>query len=233
MLAEIQARLHEHFKSLSQQRATLDYPVYALEHCLTPDELNRIRTALTNDLRREAALSDTYWLLWVIVATEIGYTYDGDEYWDTFVREIPYWSRYGDRSKIRTWFAQFARRYRGFHPKGKWAEHFSIIAWPIAHAILPQDLQGQFARRLYEQRFLLASKADSSVEQISDALRTGDVAGSSRFQHFLEQPELSARLVLALRDEDVQGTVPAINKQTLDRLIADLEVRRSARDWLR
>jgi hypothetical protein len=233
MLAEVQARLHDHFKSLSQLRADLDYPVYALEHCLTPDELNRVRTSLKNDLRREAGLSDTYWLLWVIVATEIGYTYDGDEYWDTFVKEVPDWSRYGDRSKIRTWFAQFARRYRGFIPKGRWAEHFSIIAWPIAHAILPRDLQGQFARRLYERRFQLASNANSAIEQLGAILRTGDVSGSSRFQHFLEQPELGARLILALRDEDVQGTVPAINKQTLDRLISDLEVRRSARDWLR
>jgi len=190
MLAEAQTRLHERFQALSRERESLGYPVYVLEHDFTPQTVAEVRTALTNELRRDRALVETYWLLWVLVATEIGYSYDGDEYWKSFVKAIPDWSRYGDRSKVRDWFRQFARRYRGFKPTGRWADHFSIIAWPIAHAILPRDLQGQFARRLYERRYELAGSTDYSAERLGAILQTDDSAGSSRFQHFLDQPEL-------------------------------------------
>jgi len=44
---------------------------------------------------------------------------------------------------------------------------------------------------------------------------------------------LTARVVLALRDEDVPNVVPPINSQTMERLVTDLELRHSARDWLR
>jgi hypothetical protein len=156
MLAEIQARLDKHFLSLSRQRAALGYPVYALEHGLTPAEIDLLRSKLARELSRERILSAAHWLSWIVVATEIGYIYDGDEYWDSFAQAIPDWQRYGSRSTIRTWFVEFAQRYRGFRPTGRWAQHFSIIAWPIAHAILPRDLQTQFARHLYGLRYELA-----------------------------------------------------------------------------
>jgi hypothetical protein len=233
MLAETHARLHEHFLSLSLQRTVLGYPVYALEHGLASSEIELLRTTLARELSRQRILSPAHWLLWVVIATEIGYTYDGDEYWNSFAEAIPDWQRYGVRATIRAWFVDFARRYRGFHPTGRWSQHFSIIAWPIAHAILPRDLQGQFARHLYGLRYALTSQPEFSIGKLGSILQAGDPGGSSRFQHFLDQTELTARLVLALRDEDVQDAVPAIQRQTLARLVTDLEGRQSARDWLR
>ena len=233
MLTEILARLHQHFLSLKNQRAALGYPVYALEHDLVTSEIDTLRTTLGRELAHHGTLSDAHWLPWVVVATEIGYAYDGDEYWDLFAQAIPDWQRHGNRATIRTWFANFATRYGGFRPTGRWAQHFSIIAWPIAHAILPRDLQGQFARHLYELRFQLANRPNASIEDLGLILNTGDPTGSSRFQHFLGQTELTARLVLALRDEDVQEPVSAIYRPALARIVADLERRQSARDWLR
>ena len=233
MLAETQARLTNNFLSLSRDRAALGYPVYALEHGLTSSEIELLRTTLARELSRQRTLSPAHWLPWVVVATEIGYAYDGDEYWDSFAQAIPDWQRYGDRSTIRAWFVDFARRYGGFRPTGRWAQHFSIIAWPIAHAILPRDLQGQFARHLYDLRYKLANQPEFSIGRLGSVLQAGNPAGSSRFQHFLDQTELTGRLVLALRDEDVQDTVPAIQRHALTRLITDLEQRQSARDWLR
>ena len=233
MLTEAQARLDEHFRSLASERAALNYPVYALEHGFQPAEIDALRSVLAQELKEGRNLSSAYWLPWVIVATEIGYAYDGDEYWDSFAKAIPNWRVYGVRSRIRSWFAEFARRYRGFAPTGRWAEHFSIIAWPIAHAILPRDLQGQFARHLYDLRYELANLPEYSVPRLGRLLRTNDRSGSSRFRNFLDQSELTARLMLALRDEDVHNVVPIIYRPTLARLVADLEGRQSARDWLR
>jgi hypothetical protein len=233
MLADTQKRLDEHFLLLSRQRVDLGYPVYALEHGLDLSEISSLRSALANDLARTRALSKAYWLPWIVVASEIGYTYDGDEYWDTFARNIPNWRLYGDRATIRRWFELFANRYEGVRPSGRWAKHFSIIAWPITHAILPCDLQGQFAQRIYDLRFELARRSGASLEELGSILQMGEPVGASRFQHFLDQTELTARLILALRDEDVLDATPIIYRATLIRIVADLERRQSARDWLR
>ena len=112
---------------------------------------------------------------------------DGDEYWTTFSRTIRSWKDFGDRAKVRGWFVDFSARYNGFRPEGRWAQHFSIIAWPIAHAILPRDLQGQFARHLYETRYALASLGNSTVDELGKVLGKSLAIGSSRFENFLEQ----------------------------------------------
>ena len=96
-----------------------------------------------------------HWLLWVVYASEAGYGYTGDEYWPSFERQTPNW-QFHDRPKIKTWFARFQKSYSGVTPSGSWAEQFSIIAWPITHALLPRYLQWQFARLMYDLRFRLA-----------------------------------------------------------------------------
>ena len=192
MMTEIQARLENHFLSLSCQRAELGYPVYALEHALSSLEITSIRTTLSDELHRQKVLSREHWLLWVIVAAEIGYSYNGEEYWTSFEQAIPSWQTFGNRETIRDWFELFAKRYTGFSPTGRWAKHFSIIAWPIAHSILPRDLQGQFARHLYDLRYQLASRANATVDEIGLTLETPGPIASQRFQHFLQQTELTA-----------------------------------------
>jgi hypothetical protein len=233
MLARAQAQLEAHFSSLSVERAALGYPVYALEHGIPVQEIDAWRRELSRELARTQSLQNDHWLPWLIIAAEVGYNYDGDEYWRSFAHAVPEWYRFGNRETIRSWFSAFSGKFSGLRPRGRWAEHFSIIAWPIAHAILPRDLQGLFARRLYDLRYELARGAELTIEDIGKLIQSGDPGGSSRFQNLLEQTELTARLVLALRDEDVQDAIPAIHRPTLSRIVADLERRRSARDELR
>src|SRR3712207_7713201 len=54
----------------------------------------------------------------------------------------------------------FKRQFAGATPSGRWAEHFSIIAWPITHAILPRDLQQQLARILYDLRHSFSARSE-------------------------------------------------------------------------
>jgi hypothetical protein len=229
ILVEAQASLEKHFAALARERKPHSYPVYALEHGFEPKKIDELR----HELCRSRTLDDRLWLVWVIIATEIGYTYDGDEYWHSFVKGITSWPLFGDRNRIRDWFAKFGNLYNGFRPCGRWAKHFSIIAWPITHAILPRDLQGQFARHLYDLRYQLAIHTNAPLEELGQLLKGSDSLGSSRFQHFLDQSELTARLALAFRDEDVQGTASSVFRPTLARIIRDLEGRQAARDWFR
>lgn len=137
MLVDAQKRLEQHFSALQSERSTRGYPVYAFEHGLQPTEVEAIREELQRRLKENRQLQQENWLLWTVVAAEIGYAYDGEEYWQSFNKDIPQWQLYGDRTLMRRWFRTFATRFAGFAPSGRWAEHFSIIAWPITHSILP------------------------------------------------------------------------------------------------
>ena len=49
-------------------------------------------------------------LPFVVYATEIGYDYSGDEYWQTFSQQTPGWSNIEDRDFIRQGFQRFAEQ---------------------------------------------------------------------------------------------------------------------------
>jgi hypothetical protein len=122
-----------------------------LEHGLTPQELVGLSDAIRAHILTSSPLRE-HELPWMVYAAELGYRYSGDEYWQTFEKETPGWIRHAKRDWIRDCFATFKHR-RGAVPSGPWAQHFSIICWPLTHAILPRDLQVQLARLLYDLRF--------------------------------------------------------------------------------
>ena len=120
-LEEWQKRLDRHFTQLAHSRAALDLPIFALEHGLTPQEFNEVSVLLKEKLSLGLNLGP-YWLLWVVYATEIGYDYDGDEYWTSFEERTPRWKDRGNRNQLRDWFTRFRVTYRGVTPTGPWSE---------------------------------------------------------------------------------------------------------------
>ncbi len=229
-LEEYQERLEQRFQSLARFREGLGFPVFALEHGLANEEIEEISSLLRENLESRPSLS-SHWLLWVIYATEAGYSYNGDEYWPSFESQTQEWEF--DRYEFICLFTRFHDTYDGVRPSGAWAEHFRIIAWPITHAILPRYLQNQFARTLFDLRFSLAGMDAVDPSAIGRMLAANVPNASSRFRQFLQQEELTGRIVLALFDEDPVENREPINPQTLRRIVADLERVRNARDWLR
>lgn len=145
-------RLSTHFADVRRSRhGATELPVFALEHGLTQAEVQELSAAAQSHVQREAPLRE-HALAWIVYAAEIGYRYSGDEYWQTFEAETPGWTARGDRSWIRDCFRAFHSKFGGAVPSGPFT-HFSIICWPITHAILPRDLQQQLARILYEVRY--------------------------------------------------------------------------------
>lgn len=228
-----QKRLEGHFSSLAAEKAAHGHVVYAIEHGLEPSEVDDLNAALSEHLDTTKYLDPANWIVWIVAAAEIGYQYDGDEYWATFSERFPAWPAFGNRSQIRSWFRQFAAKFHGFRPSGRWADHFSIISWPIGHSILPRYLQSLFATHLHSLRFELARADVTSQEQVGELLRGRYHGGSSRFEDLLEQTGLTGRLVLALRDEDIQGAEAPVYKQTLSRIVSDLEALRPVRSRFR
>ena len=139
-LIEWHRRLEAHFtlRATRTSRRGPDSPIFALEHGLSEAEV----TELAREIRAPDAvpIADNA-LGWIVYATELGYAYTGDESWQTFEETTPYWVLHGHPHWIRDRFDWFAKRFGGARPSGAWARHFSIICWPITHAILPNDLQ--------------------------------------------------------------------------------------------
>jgi hypothetical protein len=227
-----QSRLETHFGELAKSRAETGFPIFALEHGLDKTELKEISDQLRSELVSGARLSHR-WLLWVIYATEQGYEYDGVEYWVSFEENTPYWRERASGRQLRSYFTRFQKAYNGVIPAGPWAEWFRNIAWPITHAILPQYFQVQFARALYDASLQFARMHNPTPAAAGRLLASSAWDASIRFQEFLEQEELSGRIVLALLGLGAAKGQNQIYAPTLDRLVNDLENIRSAGEWLK
>ena len=225
-----QTKMEQHFSALREQRAASGYPIFALEHGLSDVELNEIARQLHARIMAGHRLAP-HWLLWTIYAAERGYTYGGGEYWQSFEESTPGWDS-GNRYRVTEWFRKFHNIYNGVVPSGPWAAHFSIIAWPITHAVLPRYLQQQFARTLYNLRFNLAHLTTIEPAVIGHLISTNVDDASSRFEQFLQQEKLVGRIVLALLHKDPREGEEPLFLATLDRIVTDLETVRHARGWL-
>lgn len=231
-LDDWQERLSRHFNGLVEKRAASGFPIFALEHDLTSQELKELGGLLHAYLRGNQRLS-AYWLLWVIYATEQGYGYDGHEYWISFEQNTPHWHGRGRAEALRSYFERFQRTHNGVIPSGPWASCFRNIAWPITHAILPRYLQYQFASALYDARYQLARMHSPTPAVAGKLLANNAWHATSRFREFLEQEELAGRLALVLLDYGTtQGRSP-IYEPTLKRIVDDLSRIRRAGEWLK
>ena len=233
-LASWQSRLGAHFRQLRQKRTALAgaRPLFGLEHGLSELELDQLQ----EDIRTHIAASHPsrqHSLPWMIYSCEIGYGYAGDEYWQTFEERTPGWARYGDRHWIRRCFRLFHEEYGGARPIGAWAEHFSIICWPITHAILPKDLQRQLAHILYDVRHALTAEHFDSPETLGNLIAVRGWNRTSRFQQLAQEPEIIGQIAAALLLGEERETDGLILDATLRRISADLEGERRTRDWLR
>jgi len=225
----LQRELEARFERLSGERAE-NRRIFALEHGLSID-----MGELADELSKQLSFgkpNQAYWLVWVMFATEIGYSFAGTEYWQTFSERLPAWQRNADshrnRNLIRAWFRKFATKYNGIRPSGTWARQFSIIAWPITHAILPKDLQFQFAKSLHYNRYKLAAENDPIG--VGHLIHTQTLQTSSRFREFSEQEELAGRIALALLG--VESEDLSLSLEATTRIVGDLEVTQAAKDWL-
>ncbi len=223
-------RLSRHFEELRAARARSGAPVFALEHGLDINEFASLTKHLHYQLRNGASFLPD-WLLWVVYGAELGYNFNGQDYWTSFEKQTPLWSHRYNRRWLRDAFKRFDRRYRGVVPQGAWASQFSIIAWPITHAILPQDLQTQLAQTLYQLSFGIAARLDEGPAAIGRFIGKRGV-GSSRFRNFLQQEEMVGRIAIALLGGSKIEPDETILSGTLTRIVGDLEKGQSARAWL-
>jgi hypothetical protein len=226
-------RLDRHFGELRarRDRDAPGSPLFALEHGLAPDELGRFMEVLRSRATDLVGSEETA-PAFAVYAAEFGYRYSGHEYWPSFEAETPGWRAHGDREYVRACLSRFSERFSGAKPSGAWAEHFTIISWPITHAVLPADLQRQLAKLLFDNRLGLTPDLLADPPSLGRHLAARNRHRSSRFEALAENFEVLGLICAALLAE-TQGRSPHLDGATLRRLVADLEQERQSRTWLR
>ena len=230
-LQEWHNNFDRHFAGLYKQRAEDNCPVFVFEHGLNSDERDALRQSIHEHLVSTIP-DERYWLPWVVYATEIGYEFDGHEYWYSFQEKTPSWIVHGNRPFIRDGFKKFVKAFGGFKPSGIWADHFNIICYPITHAILPRDLQHQLAKVLYDLRFHFNRSFLKSTEQLGNTILSRSEGTTKRFQQFSQNTELTGLIARELLSHDEKESGSIISSSTLMRIVEDLRLQRDAGSWL-
>lgn len=233
LLEHFHSVLAGHFGDLRDRRAKLTTrsPVFALEHDLSEEDLGLLKGAVRDAIKSHyLSRYRTTWLPFVVYAAEVGYGYEGDEYWSTFSALTPRWTSQ-ERSTLRDWFVRFSSEFGGAVPTGAWANQFTIIAWPITHAVLPIYLQRQLAKLLYEFRTGLTTSLLADPDELGVRLAARSGWYSDRFRNFCQNTQLVGQVAAALLSGD-DGESPYLVKSTLSRLIRGLSHQRQERHWL-
>ena len=236
ILEHLHGRLDAHFGQLHAFRREIGdgtTPVFALEHDLGEDDFellhSTVRAAVAQGFGPRYRVS---WLPFVVYAAESGYGYVGDEYWQSFEASTPLWRAFGDRDRIRRWFVKFANDYGGAVPKGAFAAHFPIIAWPITHAVLPRDLQRNLAQLLFEFSNAFTSDLLHNPAELGARLASRVGSYTERFRVFCENTTLLGQVAAALLSGDDEPT-PYLLASTLDRIVDGLSEEHQAHQWLK
>ncbi len=235
-LSDWHGRLDERFRTLRDERYQLGAgrPLFALEHGLSPDnDLPDLAKAVRAAVLDSALLSTRHWLPLVVYAAEVGYRYQGDEYWPVFEEETPGWKRLGNPGRVfvRKRYERFAESYGGAVPSGAWAAWFKNIAWPITHAILPTDLQRHLARLLYDYRRAFTNQLLDDHDALGALLARRSHDTSARFRKFAENSQLLGLVAASLLLGDDHGST-LLEQSTLHRIVEDLSHERQAGAWL-
>lgn len=234
LLEQFHSRLHAHFAALHAGRTPLGdgAPVFALEHDLSPADLTLMKSTVRAAVAQGFALRHRkWWLPFVVYAAESGYTYTGKEYWQTFADQTPMWDHYGDRDRIRSFFMKFADAYGGIVPRGAFADNFTIIAWPIANAVMPTSLQRDLARLLHEFESGLTPELLANPADLGKRLATRSGGYTEQFRIFCSNVTLLGSVAAALLSHEGDES-PYLIPSTLARLVESLSAEQRAKHWL-
>ncbi|MBA8920387.1 hypothetical protein [Nesterenkonia jeotgali] len=233
-LASLHDKLSVRFHLLYAHRKQLSStpPVFALEHDFSAEELDDLRDAVRRGvgtgLRQGHRES---WLPFIVYAAEIGYEYAGAEYWPSFQDVTPGWQS-SDRQWLRDRFVHFRNTYGGAEPGGTFAEVFNIIAWPIAHSVLPTYLQRHLAQLLHDFRGSLKSDFLQAPEELGRLLARAASGYPERFRVFCENTSLVGHVAAALLTGENEES-PYLSGATLERIVESLSQEQQAGSWLR
>ena len=221
-LADSQQKLSEHFKQLAAERQE---KIFLLEHPFSQDEIVDIKNFIReNTSGVKNKIFDLGWLLLVLL-TEHAYRYEGHgtDFWNKFETdlEIPPFT-IPQRTNLRDHLFSRAREVWNVSKPldTDWARQFSIIAHPIANAVLPLDCRLPLTETLaaIPQRYF---EGNEQTEILSFVKSHYPSSFSKRFDNWRQSFPFVNEFVLALACET---NIPhLLRAETLNRIRQDIE----------
>lgn len=156
-------------------------------------------------------------LLTCAVASEIGFGFEGvgTIFWAHFDEAIGDPASMAQRQRIAETFLAQAERYRLSNPsQSAFSEHFSIIAWPIANALLPADMIGPVAR-LLARAPVGALPGLGRAPSFASLRAWATVAEGARLVDWLRLEAPATRVLTALLTENRGNALSAMSYQRL------------------
>jgi hypothetical protein len=224
-LKELQTRLAERFSALRDSRQGA---VFFIEHGLETHELRELRASVRRSVQThplESGWWDSCDLSLLVTATEEGYRYRGagTDFWPLLEKELQFAVSLQGRQRIKDLFVRATARFRGARPpKTAWAEAFHLIAWPIAHALLPLEFHRPFAATLADLRVSASDVDDATLYR---AVRAATLLPTTRFATFLEDVGVVVSLTRSILGREGHD----LSEEIVSRFVADLEADEVAR----
>jgi hypothetical protein len=147
-------------------------------------------------------------LLVCAIAAEIGFRFEGvgTVFWAKFSDALGLPVTMAQRQRVAEIFEAQAKRYRLSRPsESAFSSHFSIIAWPIANALLPVDLVGPVGR-LMARAPVAALPGPGRTTNLPSLRAWASAAEGARLTDWLRFEALSARVLTALLTDN-RGTL--------------------------
>jgi len=216
---DLQRHLSDRFSELRDARRGA---VFFVEHGLKADELDELRAGVRASLRShplESGWWDQHDLPLLVAATEVGYRYrgSGTDFWPLLEDELSLEISATDHQRIKDLFVRATERFRGARPPNTaWAQAFHLIAWPIAHALLPAEFHRPLALTLANLR---ASVGGADDDALYRAVRVAAPFPTARFATLLED----VGVVLSLTRCLLGQLTDDLSAQIIDRLSVDLD----------
>lgn len=213
---------HLLLKRFSELRDARRGAVFLVEHGLSCGELKDLRCRVRASLRAyplETEWWDRHDLPLLIAATEVGYRYrgSGTDFWPLLEDELQVELQAQSRLRIKDFFDRAAIQFRGVRPPATaWARAFHLIAWPIAHALLPVEFHRPFATTLANLRVNVGEADDVTLYR---AVIIAARFPSARFATLLGDMDLVVSLTRRLLGKHCGD----LSAEIIDRLSGDLE----------
>lgn len=168
-------------------------------------------------------LIETTPLLVCAIAAEIGYRFEGvgTTFWEHFDEKIGCSATLAQRQRIADAFRVQAARYDLSRPtQSGFSEHFSIISWPIANALLPCELIEPVTRML--ARAPLGALPGKGRSANFASLRAwASAAEGARLSDWLRFEAPTGRVLTAILTENQGGVLPQASYERLRDALAE------------
>ena len=219
IMLNLQHHLLERFGGLRDSRRG---SVFFVEHGLGADKLDELRGCVRANLQSHP-LESGWWeqhdLPLLVAATEVGYRYrgTGTDFWPLLEDDLRIELPVPNRQRIRDLFVRASEKFRGVRPPNTaWAQAFHLIAWPIAHALLPVEFHRSLAMTLANLRARVSEADDDALYR---AVRTAAAFPTARFATLLED----AAVVISLTRCLLGQRTDELSEEIIERVSIDLE----------